>query len=273
MKYPKITVVTVCYNAAAEIASTMRSVLNQSYDNLEYILVDGASKDDTLDIIQKVCAEFPSADITVRSEPDNGIFDAMNKGIELATGDWINFMNAGDMFADANVVRDFFHIADLTPPNDIIYGDTILKYPFGCYYKDCKPKHAANITWCHQSLFARVSLMKRMRFNVRYKYNADHNFIVQSQKQGRRLVYFPRVVACYKDYDGFSTLNTCKRTIDTYEIEGWPKDWRYYYLVVRNFIQSTFHIRSFRGNLEARKLQSVEANTRLRRIADVVPWW
>lgn len=273
MNNPKITVVTVCYNAEAEIEATMRSVLSQSYSNLEYILIDGASKDSTLAIIEKVSAAYPAVNIVIKSEPDKGIFDAMNKGIDLATGDWINFMNVGDIFADKDAIRDFFRIADTKSPNDIIYGDTILKYPFGSYYKDCKPKDEKNITWCHQSLFARTSLMKRMRFDTRYKFNADHNFIVQSQRQGSRLVYFPRVVSCYKDYDGYSTINSCKRLIDTYEIEGWPKNFNYYYLVVRDFIQSTFHIRNFWRDLEAEKIKSVERNARLKRIADVLPWW
>ena len=266
MNNPKITVVTVCYNAEAEIEATMRSVLDQSYDNIEYIIVDGASKDRTLDIVREVCSSYPSADITLKSEPDKGIFDAMNKGIDLATGDWINFMNVGDTFADKDAIRDFFQMADLTSPNDIIYGDTILKYPFGSYYKDCKPHHEKNLRWFHQSLFARVSLMKRMHFNVKYKYNADHHFIVQSQKQGSRLVYYPRVVACYKDYDGYSTTHRCERLIDTYEIEGWPKDFQYYYLVVRNFIQSTFHIRKFWGDAEKERIKEVERNARLRKI-------
>lgn len=269
MNHPKITVVTVCYNAEVEIEATMRSVLEQTYDNLQYIIVDGASKDQTLSVVRNVMRSYPSADIIVKSEPDQGIFDAMNKGIDLATGDWINFMNVGDTFADRDAIRDFFQIADLTPPIDIIYGDTILKYPFGCYYKDCKPHYEKNITWCHQSLFARVSLMKRMHFDVKYKCNADHNFIVQSQKQGSLLVYYPRAVACFKDYDGYSTINSCKRVIDTYEIEGWPKDFQYYYLVVRDFIQSTFHIRRFWRDDMKEKMRSVECNTRLRKIEDL----
>lgn len=265
---PKVTVVTVCYNAEAEIEATMRSVLEQSYDNLEYIIVDGASKDRTLDIVREVCSSYPSADITLKSEPDKGIFDAMNKGIDLATGDWINFMNVGDTFADKDAIRDFFQMADLTPPNDIIYGDTILKYPFGNYYMDCKPHHEKNLRWCHQSLFARVSLMKHMHFNIKYKCSADYNFIVQSQKLGSRLVYFPRVVAYYKDYGGYSTTHRCRVVIDSYEIEGRSKDFMYYYLVVRNFIQSTFHIRIFLKDEMKAKKRAVECNSRFRKIED-----
>ena len=108
MEKLKITVVTVCYNAGGVIEQTMRSVLNQSYSNIEYIIVDGASRDNTLDVVNKVSAEYPQANIVIKSEPDHGIYDAMNKGIGLATGDWINFMNAGDQFVSADTLAKVF---------------------------------------------------------------------------------------------------------------------------------------------------------------------
>ena len=94
MNNPKITVVTVCYNAVKDIEKTILSVVNQTYDNIEYIVVDGGSKDGTVNIIQK----YEDRITKWISEPDKGIYDAMNKGILMATGDWINFMNAGDYF-------------------------------------------------------------------------------------------------------------------------------------------------------------------------------
>lgn len=108
MEKLKITVVTVCYNASGVIEQTMRSVLSQTYSNMEYVIVDGASKDNTLDIINKVSVEYPQANIVIKSEPDSGIYDAMNKGIGLATGDWINFMNAGDQFVSADTLANVF---------------------------------------------------------------------------------------------------------------------------------------------------------------------
>lgn len=95
-----ITVVTVCFNAGQTIAKTMQSVLNQTYRPLEYILVDGKSTDNTLNIIYELEPLFQEKGIAVRivSEKDKGIFDAMNKGVKLANGRWVNFMNAGDVF-------------------------------------------------------------------------------------------------------------------------------------------------------------------------------
>ena len=101
---PLISVVTVSYNAVSVIEQTIFSVINQTYPNVEYIIIDGGSTDGTVDIIKKYADK-----ITYWvSEPDKGIYDAMNKGIELATGEWINFMNAGDSFYSFSILELIF---------------------------------------------------------------------------------------------------------------------------------------------------------------------
>ncbi|ROT05017.1 glycosyltransferase, partial [Muribaculaceae bacterium Isolate-104 (HZI)] len=112
----KISVVTVCYNAADSIEQTMLSVLNQSYPYIEYIVIDGGSTDGTVDIIKKYADRLAYW----VSEPDKGIYDAMNKGIAAATGSYINFMNSGDSFYDNRVVEAIFK--DGCDSADIIYG-------------------------------------------------------------------------------------------------------------------------------------------------------
>ena len=104
----KISIVTVCYNASSEIEKTMESVLSQSYENIEYIIIDGASTDKTLELVNSLASKYNSRKVQIFSELDNGIFDAMNKGIKMATGDWINFMNAGDLFYNENVIENMF---------------------------------------------------------------------------------------------------------------------------------------------------------------------
>ncbi len=120
-KHPKISIVTVCYNAERNIEKTILSVINQTYDNIEYIVIDGGSNDGTLSVINKYASKIDK----VISEPDKGIYDAMNKGITLAKGDWINFMNAGDSYVDSCVLK---LVSDNINSNcDMIYGDIILE--------------------------------------------------------------------------------------------------------------------------------------------------
>lgn len=99
----KITVVTVCFNAESVLEQTILSVLNQTYKDIEYLIIDGGSKDGTLGIIKKY-----SDKVKWISEPDKGIYDAMNKGVKMASGEWINFMNAGDRFASNDVLEKIF---------------------------------------------------------------------------------------------------------------------------------------------------------------------
>ena len=122
----KVSVVTVTFNCQDVIEGTVRSVIDQDYDNVEYIVVDGGSKDDTLDILNRYRSRFAY----FISEKDNGIFDAMNKAIIASTGDWILFLNAGDILASANVLSDIFS----KPYDDnvgVVFGDVCFKRTTG----------------------------------------------------------------------------------------------------------------------------------------------
>ena len=102
MTDPKFTIITVTYNAGKVLEATIQSVISQTYENVEYILVDGGSKDNTLDLVQS----YRNRISQLVSEPDQGLYDAMNKGIMIAKGEWINFMNCGDSFYDNSVIKD-----------------------------------------------------------------------------------------------------------------------------------------------------------------------
>ncbi|MEP1967467.1 MAG: glycosyltransferase, partial [Nonlabens ulvanivorans] len=117
--YPKVTVVTVVLNMPDLLERTIKSVLAQNYPNLEYVIVDGGSNTQTLDVIRK----YESHIDFWNSEPDKGIYDAMNKGAKCASGTWVNFLNAGDTFISDTTVADVFEIADFN--DDLIYGDTL----------------------------------------------------------------------------------------------------------------------------------------------------
>ena len=101
---PKVSIITVCFNAKEMLITTLEDIRKQKYDNLEYIVVDGKSSDGTLDLLNN----YQDIISKIVSEPDKGIYDAMNKGINIATGEWVIFMNAGDTFANENILTRVF---------------------------------------------------------------------------------------------------------------------------------------------------------------------
>jgi len=120
----KVSIITVCFNSAATIRDTIESVLTQDCPNIEYIMVDGASRDSTMKIVD----EYRDRIATVISEPDKGIYDAMNKGIEAATGDIVGFLNSDDFYADETVVRRLVEQMELAG-TDTVFADVVFVDP------------------------------------------------------------------------------------------------------------------------------------------------
>ena len=174
---PLISIVTVVYNGEQFLEETIQSVINQSYDNIEYIIIDGGSTDGTVDIIKKYEDKI---DYWV-SEKDNGIYDAMNKGIKVATGKWINFMNAGDMLYEDQVIEDIFF--DKSYPNSIfVYGDT--SYNYGSFTV-LRKSFNLDIYWKripfrHQSVFIDSVYHKKEQYRLHIKINSDFEFFYRS---------------------------------------------------------------------------------------------
>jgi glycosyltransferase involved in cell wall biosynthesis len=148
---PLVTVITVVFNGAGEIEETIRSVIQQTYDNVEYIVIDGGSTDGTLEIIGK----YGDAIDHWVSEPDRGIYDAMNKGIRLAQGEWLNFMNAGDLFSAKDVVARIFSEPGNYRHSDFIYSDTLFRGRSGVRLYRCD---IAKRLVIHQSIIYRKEL-------------------------------------------------------------------------------------------------------------------
>ena len=120
--HPKFSIITVTYNAGAVLEDTIQSVITQTYKNVEYIIVDGGSKDRTLQIIE----QYKEHIHTVISEPDKGLYDAMNKGIALASGDYLCFLNAGDCFHEDDTLQQMVHSIHGSVLPDVIYGETAI---------------------------------------------------------------------------------------------------------------------------------------------------
>lgn len=202
-KNHKITVVTVCYNAVNEIEKTIQSVINQTYPDMEYIVIDGGSTDGTVDIIRKYA---DSIDYWV-SERDGGIYEGMTKGIARATGDYINFMNAGDMFFDNHVLDEVF--AGRRYDEDVIYGSNLNRYKGG--YK-CFHPHSIDVIYkampfCHQSSFTKTSVLKERPFNLEYRCFADTVFFRSLHAAGGTFRRVPRFISIYDKYGLSSTMN------------------------------------------------------------------
>ncbi len=171
---PLITVITVVFNDEKYLEETLLSVINQTYESIEYIIIDGGSTDGTVELIKK----YESQIHYWVSEPDKGIYDAMNKGIERAKGDWINFMNSGDMFFDKSVVEQLIRNLDGT----FTYGHT-LQFDENGFVREAlgsNALHIKNAPYCHQSLFTKAHYLKCNQFDSSYQIASDYNQYVNA---------------------------------------------------------------------------------------------
>lgn len=192
-----ISVVTVTFNALPLLKKTMQSVESQDYENIEYLIVDGASSDGTADYLEK----YDGRNIKFVSEPDGGIYDAMNKGIRMASGDYCIFMNAGDCFASPTVVSDVFSSGKNLA--DVIYGD-ILKN--GTLKQALTPRNCHKMFYCHQAVFVKTECLKMFPFDIRYRMSADFKQAKQLFLNGNSFLKLDMPVAIF-DTSGVSNTN------------------------------------------------------------------
>ncbi len=178
---PKISIITVVFNGENTIKDTINSIVNQSFLNYEYIIIDGCSTDNTLNIIN----EFSDKISHIISEPDKGIFDAMNKGLLVAKGEWIIFINSGDLLYEKDTLFKVFNSNINFSAFDLIYGDVFLYDNKDAYlFKSKTSKIKINLNAiCHQSVLIR----KRSHdfFDLRYKLSADHKIIYKLFKSNK----------------------------------------------------------------------------------------
>lgn len=172
---PFFSVITVCYNAEADLEQTIKSVLTQSFQDFEYIIIDGGSTDGTLNIIHKY-----SSRIKFISEVDNGIYDACNKGIQLSNGKFINILMAGDYHKPDFLKENFNHLE--FQQYDFIYGGVIAIKPNGKSFvnipNDLKElNQIIAMPFAHPTLIVNGLLAKSLRFNEMYRYAADFDFV------------------------------------------------------------------------------------------------
>ena len=198
-KIPHLSIITVCLNSADFIESAINSIHTQHYKNREHIVVDGGSTDGTVDILKK----FQEQQIlNYVSEPDGGIYEAMNKGIKLATGKWIYFLGSDDIFFDNGVLERLF--CSNEKDAQIIYGNVKYLYSGTIYDGPFDHQKISLKNICHQAMFVQKSLFEQIGlFNTKYKVSADHEFNLRWMGLNVPSIYVPETIAVYNE-KGFS---------------------------------------------------------------------
>lgn len=219
----KITIVTVTYNSASTIKDTLESVKNQNFKDIEHIIIDGASKDNTLDIVRK----YPSVSKVI-SEPDKGIYDAMNKGVKIATGEIIGILNSDDIFASDDVIQTVMDIFKNDESIDAVYGNI-------SYFKDDKPDEVVRY-WKsksyytnffdngnvppHPSLFVRKRVYEKIgQYYPNFKICSDYEFMLRMMKIHNYKTYFLDKTIVKMRVGGISTSGMKSYWITTKELK------------------------------------------------------
>lgn len=219
----KISVVTITFNATSCLRRTLDSVLAQDYPWVEHWIVDGKSTDGTVAMAEhyrKQSAEAGNSHfVNILSEPDAGLYDAMNKGLRLVTGDYIIYMNAGDFFPSPDTLSTIARCARVNNLPAVIYGDTDIVDNTGMYIGRRHLLPPEHLTWrsfrngmlvCHQAFYARTDIARHHEYNLRYRHSADVDWCIRIMKEADLaslpLVNVHATVACYTR-EGNSTVN------------------------------------------------------------------
>ncbi len=233
----KFSIITCTYNASEVLQRTLDSVMSQTWGQIEHIIVDGASKDSTVAMAEayrrRSAEEETEHDIIIKSEPDRGLYDAMNKGLQLATGDYVVFLNAGDVLPTdetlENISNDVNERSDGRLPA-VLYGDTNIVDNNGELLRPRRLAPPDNLTWrsfkhgmlvCHQAFYVRTDIAKAEPYNLKYRFSADVDWCIRvmkrAEKEGLPLLRLPEVVVNYLD-GGMTNKNHRASLIERFNV-------------------------------------------------------
>ena len=212
----KISIITVTYNAASVLKRTLDSVKAQSWQQIEHLIIDGASKDETISMAETYKAQCPY-EVVILSEPDKGLYDAMNKGLRLATGDYLVFLNAGDTLHAADTLETIVRSAQPLP--GVLYGDTAITDEQGNFLHLRRLRTPKKLSWksfrqgmlvCHQAFYALTDIAKNLPYDPRYRYSADVDWCIRVMKEAQKrqlpLVNTQAILADYQE-EGQTTIH------------------------------------------------------------------
>lgn len=243
----KFTVITVTYNAGDTIRQTIDSVFAQTYTRVEHLIIDGCSSDNTMAEIQHYVERntnerHPHQIVLVR-EPDNGIYDAMNKGLAIAKGDYVVFLNAGDRFHSTNVLDEIAtqvegHYNPSRQPA-VVYGETDLVDNEGCFLRHRRLKAPERLTSqsfingmlvCHQSFYVRMDIARALPYDLRFRFSSDYDWCIRVMRRAeRRGLALHNTKIILTDYlaEGMTTRNHRSSLMERFHIMakhyGWLK--------------------------------------------------
>lgn len=250
----RITYVTITYNAAAVLQRTLDSVLAQDYPDILHLIIDGASTDATMQLVDAYIDRSNAAKnghlVQVTSEPDKGIYDAMNKGLRSITGDYVCFLNAGDFLpASDTVSRIVEKVGDQSPA--VLYGDTDIVDGEGRFFHHRRLAPPEHLSWksfrqgmlvCHQAFYARTDFAIATPYDLRYRYSADVDWCIRVMKAAAKenvpLLNLKMVVANYTE-EGQTTLHHRDSLWERYHVME-----RHYGRIQTFFLHIWFALRS-----------------------------
>ena len=215
---PLISIITVVYNAKDALEHTIKSILSQTNQSYEYIVIDGGSTDGTVDVIKKHEQHIAYW----ISEKDKGLYDAMNKALRVAKGKYVWFMNAGDLIYDNEVIE---HLQKLYAPDvDVFYGETVMIDAAGTILGDRRLKAPENLSYkslamgmvvCHQSFIAKRECCDY--YNTDFKIAADIEWMINTLKKSKKIVNTHQYITRFKD-DGLSKKNIKRSLTERFKI-------------------------------------------------------
>ena len=248
----KVSIITVAFNAEKFLEKTIESVLNQTCKDFEYIIIDGASKDGTVEIITNYELRITSGEFAgIKpeqfrwiSEPDTGLYDAMNKGIKMASGDFVWFINAGDKIYDDTTVQKIVDTVQKSPPCDVVYGQSLIidenDVPLGERHKIAPEKLSKNsllkgLVVCHQSILVRKSIAPY--YDLQYKVSADYDWVCKVLSVSKCNEYINQYLSSFM-ISGFSSVHRKRSWKERYCIMkkhfGWCKTvWAHLIIVLK----------------------------------------
>lgn len=253
----RFTIITCTYNAAAMLRRTLESVWSQTYEGVDHLIVDGASKDATVEMAenykQKNDARGNGHTVRVVSEPDRGLYDAMNKGLSLAGGDYLLFLNAGDAFHSVDTLSTLAAMVEgCEPLPAVLYGDTNIVDAGGRLVRRRRLSPPERLTWrsfcrgmlvCHQAFYVRTDIAKATPYDLTYRFSADVDWCIrvmrEAARQGLELRNSHTVVADYL-YGGMTTANHKASLKERYAVMR-----KHYGLIVTAVMHLWFIVRAF----------------------------